>query len=182
MGGNRKGQLRKNINLIIVFILCGLWHGSGMGFLVWGLLHGFYSVLADALDGSRLAFLVRGFVGRVVCFCCVSFAWIFFRAASLKTAIIYISDMIFAGAGLNIGETMEKAGTGKLQVIILMLAILAVFVCDLIASKDNSITPERLIKAGELKSDTCFVILATVTLIFGVYGDQAVKGFIYGGF
>ena len=53
LGGNRQGKIRKNINTIIVFIVCGLWHGTGIPFLIWGLLHGIYSVSQNVFLSHR---------------------------------------------------------------------------------------------------------------------------------
>lgn len=47
LGGNRKGAVRKHLNLLIVFAVSGLWHGAGATYLVWGLLHGVYQVIGD---------------------------------------------------------------------------------------------------------------------------------------
>ena len=49
LGGNRKGFGRKCINTIIVFAVCGIWHGAGMHFVVWGLLHGVYSLIDSVI-------------------------------------------------------------------------------------------------------------------------------------
>ena len=69
LGGNRKGQIRRYLNVLAVFAVCGLWHGISWNFLIWGLLHGFYSIIgtfirtstktrsesrAEALTGSTL--------------------------------------------------------------------------------------------------------------------------------
>ena len=45
LGGNRKGLVRKYINIVIVFVISGLWHGVGIHYLVWGMLHGLYQVI-----------------------------------------------------------------------------------------------------------------------------------------
>jgi len=50
LGGNRCGTLRTSINLVLVFALCGLWHGASINFVIWGLFHGFFLVLERLLE------------------------------------------------------------------------------------------------------------------------------------
>lgn len=86
LGGNRKGKLRKNANLLITFILSAIWHGAGWTFIIWGALHGVYTLLYDEqrkiLNGVRFPV----FVSWCCTYICVCFAWIFFRASSLSNA------------------------------------------------------------------------------------------------
>ncbi len=57
LGGNRKGRIRKYINIMIVFIVSGLWHGANMTFVVWGFLNGIYQVIGDILKPVKLKVL-----------------------------------------------------------------------------------------------------------------------------
>ena len=52
LGGNRKGTFRKYINITITFFVSGLWHGVGFKFIIWGLLHAFYQILADLIANT----------------------------------------------------------------------------------------------------------------------------------
>lgn len=179
LGGNRRGKLRRYLNIMIVFLVCGLWHGRGLKFIAWGVLHGFYSIVTDLLKGTRMVFLIRGVTGKIVTFCCVAAAWVFFRAESLRSAADYLFFMFTAGHRLTFEETLIKAGTDGLQLCILTASVLAVFVLDLAASKKKSVTPELLMETGEVKRDLAFVLLTVIILIFGIYGNLEVKEFIY---
>ena len=97
LGGSRKGTVRTCINLMIVFLASGLWHGAGWLFLLWGLLHGLASVLYrlfrrqyDALHPALQWLLTFGFV--VV-------AWVFFRATSLADAMAILKSMVMMNFG-----------------------------------------------------------------------------------
>jgi D-alanyl-lipoteichoic acid acyltransferase DltB (MBOAT superfamily) len=119
LGGNRRGLALQSRNIAIVFLLSGLWHGANWTFVVWGVLHGLYLLLslwtadwrrrvADASGLARAPGLHR--VLRVaVTFALVSFAWIFFRAASLDDAY-YIVTHLFDGLPeqLTDGTTFAK--------------------------------------------------------------------------
>ncbi|MCI6640626.1 MAG: hypothetical protein MSH10_07615 [Pygmaiobacter massiliensis] len=97
LGGNRKGKARKWLNLMLTFAVSGVWHGAGLCFLVWGLLHGFLQVLGEWLLPVRKALwrAVRinpdgRFASCVKCLCTffmVNALWVFFRAGTFKQAL-----------------------------------------------------------------------------------------------
>ena len=180
LGGNRKGLIRKYINTMIVFFICGMWHGRGLKFIVWGLLHGIYSVLAGMLKDTKLSFAFRGAIGSVITFCCVSFAWIFFRAESLGMAIRYILA-VFTSVPINQSFEYEiiKTGSTPLQMTILLIGIAVVFVADLAAYRRRTLVPEMFINTGEIRRNMGFLIFTVAFLIFGIYGNEDVKSFIY---
>ena len=107
LGGNRRGQARMYLNLMIVFLLSGIWHGAGWNFLVWGAMHGVLYVAtrlwqkykeagkqsqaADQVSGvpagvSRIRRIFMTFVSRILLFLYVAAAWVYFRAESVAQA------------------------------------------------------------------------------------------------
>lgn len=91
LGGNRKGTGRTYLNLIIVFFLCGLWHGASWTFVIWGLYHGFFLVF-ERIFGSIIAkmpTISRHLYAMLV----VMIGWVFFRAESLDQALNYLSGL-----------------------------------------------------------------------------------------
>lgn len=81
LGGSKKGRLRAYGNILIVFLVSGLWHGAGWTFLLWGLLHGLAQV-AERLLGQRLEKLPR-WLRWGLTFAFVNLAWIYFRAPTV---------------------------------------------------------------------------------------------------
>lgn len=81
LGGSKKGRLRAYGNILIVFLVSGLWHGAGWTFLLWGLLHGLAQV-AERLLGRRLEKLPR-WLRWGLTFAFVNIAWIYFRAPTV---------------------------------------------------------------------------------------------------
>jgi alginate O-acetyltransferase complex protein AlgI len=100
LGGNRQGSTRTYANLLIVFVLCGLWHGASWTFLAWGLLHGSLLMFERAGFGERLVRAPR-LVAHLYCLFAVVSAWVLFRAESLAHAVAYLSSMIGAGASTS---------------------------------------------------------------------------------
>jgi D-alanyl-lipoteichoic acid acyltransferase DltB (MBOAT superfamily) len=101
LGGNRVAPWRNQLNLLIVFLLSGLWHGAAWTFVVWGALHGSYllvgnwtsklrATLARATGIERVP-LLHAWFQRFVVFHLVTFAWLFFRAKSFTNAWALLS-------------------------------------------------------------------------------------------
>lgn len=99
LGGNRKGRARMYGNLLIVFLVSGIWHGAGWNFILWGMLHGVLYVLTRMWMNRRGAFHGRK-VPRVISvpltFCYTAFAWVYFRAENAAQGNRLIS-LLFSG-------------------------------------------------------------------------------------
>lgn len=91
LGGNRKGTVRTYINIMIVFLISGIWHGSTINFVIWGLIHGIFSCLSRALKPieNKIPKIVRW----LVTFLIVNIAWVYFRAPSLMNANLMIKEL-----------------------------------------------------------------------------------------
>jgi alginate O-acetyltransferase complex protein AlgI len=96
MGGNRHGPVRTYVNLFTVFLLCGLWHGAGANFLIWGAYHGFFLVVERIAD-QRFHFRPRGLIGTMATLVVVMVGWVFFRIESLPAALDFIRTMFGFG-------------------------------------------------------------------------------------
>ncbi len=94
LGGNRKGLRRTYINLAVVMLLGGLWHGAAWNFAVWGGLHGLWLALERRL-GKRSAYAFLPRPARVaLTFGGVLMTWVFFRASDLSAAVRFLADML----------------------------------------------------------------------------------------
>jgi alginate O-acetyltransferase complex protein AlgI len=85
LGGNRKGPLRRYLNLFLTMLLGGLWHGASWNFVIWGGLHGLYLLVNHAWRRFVGVSLCR-YLGGALTFLAVAIGWVFFRAADLATA------------------------------------------------------------------------------------------------
>ena len=92
LGGNRKGKLRTYVNLGIVFLATGLWHGATSAFLVWGMFHGFFIIIERI--GLKKVLERIGFVRYLYTELVVVFGWVLFRVANLGPALQYIKRML----------------------------------------------------------------------------------------
>lgn len=93
LGGNRRGTLRTCGNILMVFLVSGLWHGDSWTFVLWGLLHGLFSVLTRL--GKPVFDRLPKFLNWLLTFCFVNITWVLFRAESLADAF-HIIRQLFA--------------------------------------------------------------------------------------
>jgi len=89
LGGNRVSSGRRMLNLLVVFLLCGLWHGASWSFVVWGLFHGVFLILerVRALQVLRAPWRI---VRHAYVLLVVLVSWVFFRADDLSTALGFL--------------------------------------------------------------------------------------------
>jgi alginate O-acetyltransferase complex protein AlgI len=105
LGGSRAGVARTYVNLMIVFLLCGLWHGAGWTFIVWGAWHGFWLIVERIRRGMGPISL---YASRFTTFVLVTLGWVVFRAADLSEAWRMLSIMLWPTAAQD-GSTLLGA-------------------------------------------------------------------------
>jgi len=105
LGGNRGGRWRTCLNLTAVFALCGLWHGASWNFLVWGLFHGAFLV-AERLGLGRVLERVWRPIRHAYLLLAVMAGWVFFRAATLHDAQLFLRTLL----GLHVGGSGGSVG------------------------------------------------------------------------
>lgn len=111
LGGNRKGLSRQVLNILIVFLLSGLWHGAGWTFVVWGLIHGLYQTAGVVWAHVRETPPKQNAWAHVRTFLLVSFPWLFFRAPSMGDALTLFSRLFTGWSGLLpvLGQVLSLA-------------------------------------------------------------------------
>lgn len=132
LGGNRKGKVRRYINLMLTMLLGGLWHGASWTFVIWGGLHGLYLVInhwwqwltartrnPEKPPSAALAFLGRN-LGNLLTLLSVVVAWVFFRAESLSSATTLLSSM-FARATPELATFEAQHGSQWLWLAVFLL-------------------------------------------------------------
>lgn len=96
LGGSKQGMIRTFLNLLIVFLLCGLWHGANWTFIVWGLYHGFFLILERSkLEQWRMK--IWSPLQQAQTLVIIMVGWVLFRSETLADAVHFLSLM----AGIN---------------------------------------------------------------------------------
>lgn len=95
LGGNRRGNVY--VNLLIVFLATGIWHGAAWGFLVWGLWHGLFMLIERALKGKALPFKMPAVLSTILTWgytmLAVTLGWVLFKIEDIREALSYIRVM-----------------------------------------------------------------------------------------
>ncbi|WP_029231230.1 MBOAT family O-acyltransferase [Butyrivibrio sp. VCB2006] len=178
LGGNRKGLFRKIINTLIVFLVCGMWHGVGLSFVIWGLLHGIYITIHTLYRNfagkrqikNKFLSVSRYLVDIVVTFFCVALAWIFFGAPSTKFALNYIFRMFTIGVGEVPMEAQTiELGVGMMDRNIIVFPLIILFL-DIICLVKKLPFGEALMKyPAVFRYSVEFVMIMGIFLL-GIYG------------
>lgn len=191
LGGSRCSKLTHYRNIMITFLVSGMWHGAGWSFLIWGGLHGFYQIVGDMLMPVREKMIDKMQIkkdslsfslGRImITFCLVDFAWIFFRMNSLRDSVKFIVGFVTMWDPWTFFDgTLYKLGLDRTEMNILLAALLILFMVDLVRLKLGK-TLEHFLKAEMLwfRWSVLITILAFI-VVFGIYGPSFdAKSFIY---
>lgn len=191
LGGNRKGKLRKYVNILLTFLVSGLWHGMGLTYLVWGFLHGLYQIIGSLLMPvrDRLVSLTKTdrscfshrLLKQLCTFFLVMLAWIFFRADSVTQALQMIRQMAVFNPWVLWNQSVYLLGLDAKNVWILFFAIVILLLVSIWQTKTD--IRGWLAKQGIVFRYAVVYLALFAVLIFGIYGPgyDAVQ-FIYGGF
>jgi len=185
LGGNRVTIPRWYLNLFLVFLVSGLWHGANWTFVVWGALHGFYLVFAIATKNIRDVFNKRfhydnrPYISVITTFTLVSFAWIFFRAQDVNTAL-YIVKRIFTGIPgllLNIIKNQSVFEYLGMSYINLFISFVLIFLLELIHYVQTKHNISKLLSNLPIYIRwSIYYIFIVSIMIFGVFENRQ---FIY---
>lgn len=191
LGGNRKGRFRKAVNLMIVFLVSGLWHGANWTFVAWGGLHGFYQVASDLFRpyAGRLQKKLEiktdcfswKFLRIMTTYAMVVIAWIFFRADSIIDALSYIKRILVRPTPWRLFDgSIYTLGLDRIEMNILFVALIMLFLVDFVRYKAKQ-TIDTFLMEQNLWFEWAMIIL-TIVMIF-VYGEYGpvfdAKQFIY---
>ena len=193
LGGSRKGRVRTYINLILTFLVSGIWHGAGLRFLVWGTMHAAYQIIGDLTRNiqRKAAKLLRLeesagatlWIRRVWTFLCVMAAWILFRAESLTKGLKMLWSMfrvrnlwIFTNDSLLTMELEWK------EWVVLGASVLILFVVSLKQEQGVSFS-ELIFRQPLYVRWILYLVVIFGIMTFGGYGQgYDAQAFIYGRF
>lgn len=154
LGGNRVSSWRINLNLFIVFLLCGLWHGASWNFILWGILHGTLLIIERGSYGKWLNkmpnILAYGYV-----MLCVMIGWVFFKAHTLNYALSYLLAL-FGFAQTSAMPIQIAIQLNSYLVITLLLGITLstpIFTCAARDWKERLFPPHINMQPGSIIGD-----------------------------
>ena len=169
LGGNRVGKLRNYFNLLVTFVVSGIWHGANWTFLCWGCLHGILLCIEKAMGiGKKQYSGARKALHWAVTFILVSLAWIIFRANSLSDAWTVISGL-FTNFGAPVVDFSMFTD------ITLALVAIAILLFKEVR-EEFSLFPRLSISGKPYATYAYIIVMIAAILLFGVLGGDQ---FIY---
>ncbi|GBE29959.1 MAG TPA: MBOAT family protein [Bacteroidetes bacterium] len=180
LGGNKVRKSRWYLNLAITFLVSGLWHGAAWTFVIWGALHGFYLImsiltvrlrqkLADISRLSRYPNFHRVFRALITSTLAI-YAWVFFRADGLDSALLVTRRLFDFSAGLSLQGMVQNST----DFIIAWAAILVLLGVDLVVELMEKYSGVRSFALSTRW--LAYGMLIFSILLFGVFNGQ---DFIY---
>ncbi|MEG0897346.1 MAG: MBOAT family O-acyltransferase [Ruthenibacterium sp.] len=191
LGGSRKGAFRTVCNILIIFLVSGIWHGSGLTFAVWGLLNGIYMAIGRASAASRAKLAEKNPLYRnktlraIVQITCVYLLFtsciVFFRAENMADAL-YVYTHLFTGwvsaltAPAGVIATLKTMGIGRVTGLLLLVTIGFTEILEWRAAVAKQKTGAYLRAQKPAVRMTLYYAMLILLALFGVLGKSS---FIY---
>lgn len=126
LGGNKTTKSKWLSNLMIVFLISGLWHGANWTFMIWGFLHGAYLIFSELTKSYRTGIMrfffikqdsgIDKFLNVFITFNLVAFAWIFFRANNTQDAFLVINKIASSFSGMSLSHLSKEIHQGVFMI------------------------------------------------------------------
>lgn len=175
LGGNRCGKWKQYRNIMVVFIVSGLWHGAGWKYVIWGALHGGYQIVGISTKKLRDKWKKRLEINtecfsyhlfqKAVTFCLVDFAWIFFQAPGGRAALGIIKRILLPSYWFE--GTLNVGLNGK-NLAVVMAGTLVVLAVDYLRSKGGAL--EKFQRQNVIFRYGIYYLGIMAVMIFGIYG------------
>ncbi len=192
LGGNRKGKLRRYVNLMLTFLVSGIWHGSGLQYIFWGLMQGGYQVAGEVLEPARKkvrdALRINETSGfyvfwqRACTFVLITISWVIFRSANLRTGLSMLKRIVtdFTPWVLFDG-TLYEFGISSHSFIALILCIILMIVIE--HQQEKAPIREMLERQHIIVRWSIYLAAIALVAVLGVYGPgYSATQFLYGQF
>jgi D-alanyl-lipoteichoic acid acyltransferase DltB (MBOAT superfamily) len=127
LGGSRVSLARNLLNLLIVFVVSGLWHGAGWTFILWGFLHGLWVVGETALDRLNIRLLPfrSPFLSWALTFAFITFTWVFFRSNDMGDVFYVLRHLFVFDPTASVSAPFEGALLGAQNEFVLSWVLVA---------------------------------------------------------
>ncbi|MBQ7333237.1 MAG: MBOAT family protein, partial [Clostridia bacterium] len=184
LGGSRCKKWRHLLNLFIVFLASGLWHGAALTFVIWGAFHGAVRVLSELTFDRRNRILAKlgispdsrfiAALRTVNTFLIVLFSWMIFRANSLKELGVLISGLFRFDIGVS--ATLSAMELGAVEILLVILSLMTLFLLDrLIVYGEEAPVDSMTVKNGSF----IFAVFSILSLWLLLLSRDMISTFIY---
>ena len=189
LGGSRCARWRHLTNIMIVFLLSGIWHGAAWTYILWGVIHGIYQIVGNLTAAPRRKLIEKlGFtetstgvviVRKIITFILVCFAWMAFRANSIAELWVLIKTLFTGWGGVSISASCASLELTAITALTVALSIVILKALDLqINTRPNTDNSAKLL--SPTRSLVYLVLTWTVAVAWMILlSSNAESSFIY---
>ncbi|MDP4238008.1 MAG: MBOAT family O-acyltransferase [Bacteroidota bacterium] len=174
LGGSRRGSNRTIVNVMIVFLLSGLWHGASWNFVIWGGINGLFVVVLDRIFKLENLTGFKRILGSVLVVLCWTLSLVFFRAPNLHDAMYVLQNMNFSGL-----DSIYKFGLNSSELNFAFYLIAGMMLFELLVEKRGEILLQRFYATHFILRWSVYLALVLSVIYLGSYGSFNDNSFIY---
>ncbi|MBR5357464.1 MAG: MBOAT family protein [Lachnospiraceae bacterium] len=166
LGGNRKGKVRTLINIFIVFLLTGIWHGANLTFFFWGIYYAIILIIERLFLGKALNKNRVNILNTIYTMFLVMIGWVFFRSDTLEYANLYISRL-FAGGKFN--TTVLTFLSMKVIIVLIAAVLFSGIVQRPLKEKYEEIKDKAFVRIPDIVLQILVLAYSIILIISGTY-------------
>ena len=182
--------MRKYVNIMVVFLVSGLWHGANWSYVVWGGLNGLYQVIGAIFAplkkgvGEKIPvrknFMPFMLINMLITFIFVDLAWIFFRADTMQHAFAVINGIVHMNDAMLLANgSLYDLGLNKPNFIVLIVSLMILLCSDICKYRGIKLR-SVILNANIAVRWTIMIFSILAILIFGIWGSgYSATNFIY---
>ena len=161
LGGSRNGEFGTVKNIMIVFMVSGLWHGASWNFVIWGALNGLFLIV---LDRILLKINLHRIFNSFIIFWCWVLSLLFFRSSTLGTSMEAFSNLGFSNKSM-----LYDFGLNSFEFKLAVWSLIGILLIEILAEK-KKISIDWILSKPAILRYTFYLAVVGVTILFGSYG------------
>ncbi len=174
LGGNRKGKNRTMLNVMIVFLLSGLWHGASWNFVIWGGVNGLFLIVFDRIFKLEQPGNLKKYIAPFFVFCSWALSLVFFRSQTFSDALSVFQNLGFGGKDL-----LYNFGLKAPELKFAFFLIIGSMLFEWIFEKRGEVLQQWFYKKTPIIRWTLYLIIVLSIIYLGSYGSGTDNTFIY---
>lgn len=174
LGGSRSGARRTAINVMIVFLLSGLWHGASWNFVIWGAMNGLFLIVFDKIFKLHKSTRIKRIFAALLVFTSWAISLIFFRAQTFADAMLVFKNMGFSNT-----DQLYRFGLNSMEFSFSIYLILGMMLYEIVAEKQGDKLLERFYASKPVLRWSLYFVLVLSIIFLGFYGSANDNAFIY---
>lgn len=174
LGGSRSGARRTAINVMIVFLLSGLWHGASWNFVIWGAMNGLFLIVFDKIFKLHKSTGIKRIFAALLVFTSWAISLIFFRAQTFADAMLVFKNMGFSNT-----DQLYRFGLNSMEFSFSIYLILGMMLYEIVAEKQGDKLLERFYASKPVLRWSLYFVLVLSIIFLGFYGSANDNAFIY---